>query len=190
MFLNSNNKYLIKIPSFISVFYFKKSNIIVFKSKKTTRFTVICFKLKVLIFKNQIFVFNNFLLKKLSNNLKKKLNSVKKKLLSFLKHFLIEIQVKIYGKLKFIGIGYKLFKTNYNKILLFKLGYSHSIYLKLNLKFFNLKFTKLFLVSQFYKDLTRISALIRKFKQPDSYKGKGILYEAEKIKLKTSIKKN
>jgi ribosomal protein L6P/L9E len=187
MFLNKNNKYLIKIPDFILIFYFKKNNMIVFKTNTKIRFLFIYFKLNILIYKNKIFLFNNFLLK-LPNNLKKKLNSYKKIILAFFKQFLIEMQVKIYSKLKFIGIGYKLFLTDYKKILLFKLGYSHSIYLKLNFDFFNLKFTRLFIVSNFYKNLMKITSLIRTLKFPEPYKGKGILYQTEKIKIK-EIKK-
>lgn len=188
MFLNKNNKYLIKIPNFISILYFKKNNIVVLKNKNKIRFLWVYPQLSILIFKNQIFIFNNLLLK-LSNNLKKKQNFYKKIILSFLKQFIIEMQVKIYSKLKFVGIGYKLWVTNYKKILLFKLGYSHSIYFKLTLDFFNLKFTKLFIISNFYGNLMEISSVIRRFKLPEPYKGKGILYSTEKIKIKGGKKK-
>lgn len=187
MTLNKKNKkFLIKIPKYISVFYFKSINFIIFKGKKKIRFLTIDSKLKVFIFKNQIFLFNDLF--KLSNNFKKITNNFKKMTLLLFKKIFIEIKVKIFNNLKFVGIGYKFFPTNFSNILLFKLGYSHSIFFKLNFVYFNLKSVKLFIVSNFYKELTFISGLIRKFKIPEIYKGKGIIFKTEKIKLKKGKK--
>ena len=36
--------------------------------------------------------------------------------------------------------------------------------------------------------ITQVAALLRKCKKPEPYKGKGILYEGEKIKLKKGKK--
>ena len=186
MFLTFKNS--INIPNYVLVFYFRNKNIIVLKFRNKIKFLFICFILRVLVFKNKIFLFNYFLLNKAFIIYKKKAILLKKLLFSFLKQFLVEIQIKIYSKLKFIGVGYKFFTTDYNKILLFKLGYSHSIFLKLNLFFFNLKNTKLFIVSNFYKKIIKICSIVQSFKYPDVYKGKGILYSADKIKLKQGKK--
>lgn len=183
MFIVKNSKYSIKIPSIILVFYFKKNSLIIFKNKTKIRFLKIRLKLFLILFKNKIFLFNNFLLK-ITSNFKNKLNYYKNLILSLVKHFLIEMQVQIYSKLNLIGIGYKLFLTDYKQILNFKLGYSHSIYLKLDFLFFNIKFTKLFIISTFYDNLMQIVSLIRLFKLPDPYKSKGINFQKEQIQLK------
>lgn len=183
MFVVKNKKYSIKIPNILLTFYFKKNSLIVFKNKTKIRFLEIKLKLILIIFKNKIFLFNNFLLN-ITSNFKNTLNYYKNNVLSLIKHFLIEMQVQIYSKLNLIGIGYKLFLTDYKQILNFKLGYSHSIYLKLGFLFFNLKFTKLFIVSSFYQHLMQLVSLIRTFKLPEPYKGKGISFQNEQIKLK------
>lgn len=175
----------IKIPIFISVFYFKQNNLILLKLQKNVKFLVIFLELTLIILKNKIFVLSYFCKKNLN---RKKIILYKKFVLSNLKQILVEFQVKIYAKLKFIGVGYKIFFTNYKSILLLKLGYSHNIYFKIHQNFFNLKSVKLFIFSNFYQKLLKISSLIRSFKYPEPYKGKGILYENEKIKLKQGKK--
>ena len=73
---------------------------------------------------------------------------------------------------------------------MFKLGYSHPIFFKIpnNLQIFCFKFIKLFVWGNSYKNITQTSALIRSYKKPEPYKGKGILYEGEKIVLKEGKK--
>lgn len=75
-------------------------------------------------------------------------------------------------------------------LLHFKLGYSHFIYFKIpkNLKIFCLKANKLFILGNSYLFVTQIAALIRSYKVPEPYKGKGILYTTEKIALKEGKK--
>jgi large subunit ribosomal protein L6 len=89
-------------------------------------------------------------------------------------------------------VGYRAFDVDNfeNKLLLFKLGYSHSIYFKIPIEsqIFCLKRTKLFIHGNSYQDITKIAAFIRSYKKPEPYKGKGILYETEKIILKEGKK--
>ena len=74
--------------------------------------------------------------------------------------------------------------------MLLKLGYSHDIYLKIprNLEISSLKFTKLFISGFSYGKITQTAALIQSYKYPEPYKGKGILYENQKIQLKEGKK--
>ena len=76
------------------------------------------------------------------------------------------------------------------KLLNFKLGYSHQIFFKIprNLNVFCLKSTKLFVSGLSNSYVNQIAALIRSYKTPEPYKGKGILYENEKIILKEGKK--
>ena len=178
-------KQSIKIPTSISIFYFKQSNLILLKLQKTVKFLVIFLELNLIILKNKIFVLSNFY-KKFSNKIK--IILYKKFILSNLKQILVEFQVKIYAKLKFVGVGYKILFTDYKNILLLKLGYSHNIYFKINQSFFNLKSVKLFIFSSFYQKILAVSSLICSFKQPDVYKGKSIVYYNQKLKLKQGKK--
>lgn len=187
MVINYKKKISIKIPINISVFYSKQKSVIVFKNRIKTRFLSINQGLILTFIGNQISIFVNPFIA-ISNNTKKKLNFLKKTLLSFFKHFLIECQVSIYNKLKLVGVGYKVFKTNFKNILLFKLGFSHPIYFRLDFTISIIKSTKLFVMSSFYQNSSRALSLVRALKLPEPYKGKGILYDNEVIKIKEGKK--
>lgn len=85
------------------------------------------------------------------------------------------------------GIGYKSFKLN-DKIAL-DLGYSNLIVYKPTnlLKLKNLK-NKLLLFSIDKEYLHNVGSYLRNFSYPDSYKGKGILFKNEVLKLKKKAK--
>ena len=107
---------------------------------------------------------------------------------SKIKQIIIEVTYTLYNKLNLVGVGYRVFSHEKlpNQIYL-KLGYSHLIYFKIpnNLNSFCQKFTKLFLFGNCSFDLlTHTAAQIRNCKLPEPYKGKGILYNQEKITLK------
>ena len=111
---------------------------------------------------------------------------------SLIKQLIVETSSILYKKLKFIGIGYRAFdvKKFNNKLFMFKLGYSHPIYFKIpkKINIFCLKLTKLFVYGNSYQNITKTTSLIKSYKLPEPYKGKGILYENEKIKLKEGKK--
>lgn len=188
---NKNEKYKIKIPTNIIVFYCNKKNIITIFGplvKKT-----ITLKLK-LIFLNDIntILVTNIFTSKLSNNKKKNLKTLQGTTTAQIKQLIIETSTLIYKKLLFVGVGYRTFDVDNfpNKLLLFKLGFSHSIYFKIpkNLQLFCLKRTKLFVFGNSYQHVTQAASIIQSYKTPEPYKGKGILYENIKIKLKEGKK--
>lgn len=187
-----NNKFIIKIPKQISVFYDKKKGIIIFRNEKKT----IALKTKVHIVtekKLNILKITNFSLCRLSNNEKKKLNAIQGLTTAKIKQALLELTETFYQKLKFVGVGYRaidLTKLNLRGFLL-KLGLSHLLYLNPTNTFFNmfcLKTTKLFVFGTSYAKVNQAAATVRSYKVPEPYKGKGILYETEKIKLKEGKK--
>ena len=98
----------------------------------------------------------------------------------------------IYKRLKIVGVGYRGFQVEkYEKqLLLFKFGYSHPIYFKIpkNLGVFCLKFTKLFIYGNSYQNINLTASILKKNRLPEPYKGKGILYENEKITIKQGKK--
>jgi large subunit ribosomal protein L6 len=93
-------------------------------------------------------------------------------------------------KFQFIGVGYKAsLKKN---ILILRLGLSHKLYLKLPE---SLSFTRIkkrpptFMLKGNDLNIVKSTAyLIRSFKKPEPYKGKGIVFLNEFLKLKEGKK--
>lgn len=88
------------------------------------------------------------------------------------------------------GIGYKAFLHQSSNILEMKLGFSHLTEYKIN------KETELFIhknniitLNSPLKDILGSEAnRIKNYRKPDNYKGKGIQYRGEYLKLKTGKK--
>ena len=124
------------------------------------------------------------------------ISTKKNKKKSFLNLFYALIKQKIKGvnqgfkkKIYLKGIGFK-FEINQNFLTL-KLGYSHLIIIEIpiEIKLIVTKSIYLILSSFDYQKLTQFISFIKKKKKIDSYKGKGILYQNEIIKLKEGKKK-
>ena len=185
----SNNKYLIKIPDNITVLYCKKKNIITIIGTLTKK----SLKLKVRLFiLEKMIQVTPFPSTKISNKQKKNIFAIQGLTAAELKQLLLETTYIYYKKLKLIGIGYRIFDVEElkNQIMLFKLGFSHPIYLKpmSQINFFCINRVTLFLFSNDYKKILQTAAFIKSHKRPDPYKGKGILYETDTIILKEGKK--
>jgi len=88
--------------------------------------------------------------------------------------------------LQIIGTGYRAEETEGNKITL-HLGYSHTIDFKLPEGISAVvenRGTKLTIEGIDKELVGEISARIRRLRPPDAYKGKGVRYDGEKLKLK------
>jgi len=87
-------------------------------------------------------------------------------------------------QLNLVGVGYKAVVNQ--KILVLNLGYSHSINYMLpeGIKASVNANTKILLESSDKQLLGQVSAEIQKFRPPEPYKGKGILFEGVQIKRK------
>jgi len=184
-------KNLIKIPNHVTLIYMKEKNILTAigpLGKKSIKL-----KVKILFLKdNKIIKISSPTTSKISNKDKKNLKAIKGTTKAAIKCLIIEITTLLYQKLKIIGVGYRVLesdKSNQDLISL-KLGYSHQIYYKKlkNLNIFCLKLTKLFIFGNSFQEIRSEASIIRSFKKPEPYKGKGILYEYEKIKLKEGKK--
>lgn len=184
-------KHIIKIPIDISIYYCTIHHTIVF----TNSFIRKTFKLKTKLIVNKdekILKVTREPLSNISNNEKKKLKAIQATQVALLKQMLLEISLVYCKKLKLIGVGFKVLSLkvlNFD-LLYFKLGYSHAVYFKVpkTLNVFCLKNNKLFLIGNSFIFLTQVAALIRSYKIPEPYKGKGILYMDEKITLKEGKK--
>lgn len=186
-----NNKYIIKIPNHVTVLYFYDKDILTVIGPLKRKSLKL--KLKVFFSTDQktISVSSNPCLK-ISNKQKKNINALKGTTAAIIKQVILETSYLLYQKLKFVGIGYRTFDVDNfeNKLIMFRLGYSHPIFFKINeeAKIFCLKRIKLFVYGNSYQNITQTAALIRSYKKPEPYKGKGILYENEKINLKEGKK--
>jgi large subunit ribosomal protein L6 len=184
-------KYTIKIPNKVTALYCDEKKILTIIGPLTKKSLKLKVKILILQNKNLIIVTSEPFLNA-SNYTKNLYRSLQGTTTAIIKQLILETSYILYKKLKFIGVGYRAFDVeNFeNKLLSFKLGYSHSIFFKISTKskIFCLKRTKLFIFGNFYQDITKEASIIRSYKKPEPYKGKGILYENEKITLKEGKK--
>lgn len=189
-----SKQYIIKIPSEISIYYCKKKKILLIKGKIGQKLLKLKTKITLLKKKNLIIVTEKLSDIKLSNKLKKTFKILKNTEIALIKQAFLEVSINTCKKLKLVGVGYKVFEAqtvnNNYKLIHFKLGYSHSIYFKIpkNIKIQIYQSTKIFISGSNYNEVLKIAALIKKCKIPEPYKGKGILYNNEIIKLKEGKK--
>jgi large subunit ribosomal protein L6 len=180
----------IRVPDDTTLFYSEKKKIITIVGPLKQKSLKIQVKLEFLVFKKQIIV-TKIPISEISNKKKKKIKTTQGTTIALIKQLLVETSTILNQKIKFVGVGYRAFKIiNYKKLFMFKLGYSHLIYFNVpeNLKFFCLKFTKMFILGSSYQQITQLAALIQCCRKPDPYKGKGVLYENQKIILKEGKK--
>lgn len=189
--LKLKKKYFVKIPKTIDVIYCKKRNILFFKGPLKTKSLKTDNKILFIPYENLVIV-TDFSVKNDSKIGLKNSKIMQGTTISKIKDMLIEINYNLYCKLNFVGVGYRAFNLdNLKNQLYFKLGYSHLIYFKIPkpLNSFCIKFTKLFIFGNVStENITKITAALRDCKKPEPYKGKGILYEKEKITLKKGKK--
>jgi len=184
-------KYTIKIPKNIKIIYCDKKNMITFIGPLQTK----SLKLDVRIFlipASQSIVVSDIPVFDSSAVGLKNAKKLQGTMVSKIKQILIEITYTLYNKLSLVGVGYRVFShEKLSNQIYFKLGYSHLIYFKIpqDINSFCQKFTKLFLFGNCsFDSLTHTAAQIRSCKLPEPYKGKGILYDQEKITLKKGKK--
>lgn len=191
MHLYLKEKSIIKVPKNIDILFCSSTNVLTLigvLQKKAIKIDTQIFFLK----NKKFIIVTDLTNSKISNKKMKNLKSIKGTLVAKIKQAMTEITYTLYLKLNFVGVGYRAFNLDpATTQLYFKLGYSHLIYFKIPkpLKIKCLKFTKLFIYgNSLYDQLTETAALIRKCRSPEPYKGKGILYHNEKIKLKRGKK--
>lgn len=87
------------------------------------------------------------------------------------------------------GVGYKL--SIDNKFLTLSLGYSHEIKVAIpdKIKLSSPKAGTLVIFGSNKETVGQFASLIRSLRKPEPYKGKGVMYEGEKIRRKEGKKK-
>ena len=183
-------KFIIKLSNDVKLIYVKKKNLLLVEGLLKKVIIEVNFKLIFLNEINSIYVTNignNFF----STNRKKKKKSLRVSEMIKIRQAILESSNLTNVKLKLVGIGYKVFEINHIKNLYqFKLGFSHSIFYKIpeNVKVTVKKNTLIYLSSSNLKSVTQTASDIRSYKKPEPYKGKGILYYNETVKLKQGKK--
>lgn len=188
---NILKKIFVKIPSDINFIFIRKKKMLLIINSSCLKLLKLNFQIFVSK-KAKIIVISNLSFTKISKNRTKKLSNFQKIDINLIKQGILEISTVLFKKLKLIGVGFRVFNINNVNyyLLLFKLGYSHFIYVKMlkHINFLNSKMIKLFFFSNYFKKLTQMLSIIRLLKKPEPYKGKGILYNSEKVFLKKKKK--
>jgi len=186
-----SKKHLIKIPKDVYLIYTNERKFIIFINHNNKKSLLL--NVQIFINKSKNFLkISRFSFINLPRNKQKQKQNYQNQTVALIKQYFIEISVVLYKKLQFIGISYRLFNVNgfKNKLLLFKLGYSHFLYFKVlkMLEVCNFKMTRLFIFGNHYQKISQSAFKIRLCKKPEPYKGKGITYVTEKILLKKNKK--
>jgi large subunit ribosomal protein L6 len=185
-------KNIIKIPKNISI-YLCQNNVLTLigpfgiKSIKTK------IKIKISNKKNYIAV-TKFPIN--ANNIsvteQQKLKKLYRTYVAIIKQIINEITQQSKQKLTLIGVGYRatIMTSLKHSILHLKLGFSHQLYIKIpkDLTIICPKPTKIFIFGYNRHKINQIAALIKHYKTPEPYKGKGIFYDNETIVLKEGKK--
>jgi large subunit ribosomal protein L6 len=129
----------------------------------------------------------NFHILKESNNFIKCLHeSCEAKLISYLK----SVEKASSRILHLKGLGLKAFNFKADRILELKLGFSHIVRIVYDSDVYvRVKKNFIFIQSINRQKVGNLAAKIKNLKKPDSYKGKGIWYKNENLKLKVIKKK-
>lgn len=186
-----SKQHIIKIPQIVMCYFCNTRNVLLLKGD--LGFKLIRLKTKILLVSknNLIFVTKEPL--SLSKLIKiKKMKVIQSITKTLIKKSLLDVSRNSYKKLRLHGVGFKVTIIEFAKmnLLQLSLGYSHNIYYKIptDISIIVCSPTK-FIVSGNSSDrVAEVSSQIRKYKIPEPYKGKGILYENEKIKLKEGKK--
>ncbi len=179
------------IPKHIALFY--TTNFLILQTVNEVKFIKLKTKINLSLKTSQINITNHCINSKKNFVNDKSLELYKKTLYIILSNIIKSLKYKGKKTLKIVGIGFRVIIEKYNKIfniLQFKLGYSHSVNIIYSnrLKISCSKKNKLMISGNNSKTVNNLASLIRSYKTPEFYKGKGILYENEVIKIKEGKK--
>lgn len=197
--MSNIGKRLIQIPKNITLKVELKDNL-----TKTDKLTItgplgsaelnIPTELKLDILTDSIQNSQNLLILPFESNLKNNSSKIWGTFRSLVFNTIIGLSQGFQVNLKIVGVGYRasIEKTSEtSKKLILKLGFSHLVTLDIpdNITISCPKPTQLILRSNNLNELMQYAALIKSYKEPEPYKGKGILYKGEKIRRKEGKKK-
>ena len=179
-------KYSIKIPLSIKFIHCKKRNFILFVSgSNITKTYKLKFKVIIDHSKKTIFITDKFF----NSNSKEQfkiLKSYRGVEIASLKQVINQMSEINFKRVNLVGVGYRAFVQTDPNILNLKLGYSHPIFVKIpdSLNIVCPKPNIIFISGFSINEINKMVSIIRNFRTPEPYKGKGVLYEYEVLKLK------
>lgn len=182
-----SSRHFIKVPHYITCYLCEDRNFLLIVGKIGVK--VIKLNVKVLLFSNEklIYVTQEPVSSRKIISIKdmKHFRSLTK---TNIKKSLLDVSRKSYKKLKLNGVGFRvsIVELEGEKFLKLNLGLSHDIFYRVpkDIEIIVTSPTR-FIVSGNSSDrVSEVSCQIRKNKIPDAYKGKGILYDDEKVILK------
>ena len=188
--MNANStRYSIKVPSNTEIVNNCKNGYVLIKGPLHKKLCRTLFKIQLCNESKFLYVTSETVNPRLPNKQKKHKKSLRGTDVAMLTKSLLEVSTLTYKTLNLIGVGYKVFSLE-NQILHFKLGFSHSIYYKVpkGLNINSKQANKLLIFGNSSLLVSQTACSIKKFKKPEPYKGKGILYGNEKINLKEGKK--
>ena len=186
-------KYSLFVPDTIGLFYTKEKKILTIIGPKKIKSLKLDIDLKICKKQQKIEISFDSISSYISNSDRKKLRLLEGITLAIIRQSLLETCYLVHKKLKFVGVGYRVFddiEPFEKKSLLLRLGFSHPIFLPIstNIKIRCFKRTKVVICGFSYSYISQFASLVRSFKKPEPYKGKGILYFNETISLKEGKK--
>jgi large subunit ribosomal protein L6 len=185
-------RHTIKIPKNVGLYYSEKYKALILIGP--LKRLLIKLKIKVLTSKKtRLLKITKEPFVMMSTNSKRRFKMIQGTFVALIKQIFNEVVVLSIKKLKLVGVGYKSFLLTTSKNLLLKLnlGYSHPIYFQIprEIKIFCLNAnSKIYISGNFRSYVSQIAALLRSYRVPEPYKGKGILYNEEQIIIKEGKK--
>lgn len=187
-----SKRYIIKIPKNVSFHYSEKYKALIVCGPLKKVLMKLDVKILVSNQTNKIKITRESFYK-ISQNEKKRLKVTQGTHKAILKQTVNDVATVSFKKLKLVGIGYKFILLNISNCILLKLklGYSHSIFFKIpkQIKVSCIKAnSRIYIAGNVWNSVSQLAALIRSYKMPEPYKGKGILYTNEQIIFKEGKK--
>lgn len=181
-------KHTIKIPKDVQIIYFKKDRYLLILGPLDKKIIKVNFEIYLFNQNNIIYVTKTLVHKNLNNFQKRNIKSLRKNFNSKIKKNILESSILINKRLKLVGVGFKAFLNE--NLIQFRLGFSHSIFCKIpkKIEIEVVKSNSIFIFGNSIQTITQLASNIKCYKKPEPYKGKGILYYNEKIKLKQGKK--
>jgi large subunit ribosomal protein L6 len=123
-------------------------------------------------------------------NIPKNVSCISGCLLRKTKTLLHGLALRYVTRVQFVGVGYRA--RIENKVIILKLGYSHEIIVKVpeNLEITIIKNNQVRISGFNFEEVRQFAYRLRSFRQPEPFKGKGIICIGEEIRRKEGKKKN
>jgi len=183
-----SSRHFIKVPDYIRCYLCEDRNFLLIVGKIGVK--VIKLSVKVLLFSDDklIYITGEVVTSRRRNISLKDMKNFRSLTKTEIRKSLLDVSRKSYKKLKLNGIGFRVSIVDLegNRFIKLSLGLSHDVFYRIpeDIGIVVTSPTR-FIVSGNSSDrVSEVSSQIRKNKIPDSYKGKGILYDDEKVILK------